>query len=272
MSIFDGHIHSPFCPHGSTDSFEKYIEQAINIGYKKMTFTEHAPLPNTFTDPVPLKDSAMEMNNLDRYINQLNKLKFQYKDHIQIHIGLEVDYIEGFERETKDLLNNWGNALDDSILSVHFLKCPNNQFICLDYSPASFEDLVHQFSSIQDVYKSYYRTVQMSIDSDLGHFKPKRIGHFTLVRKFQKLFPRTFDDSQLIEDILMKLGELHYSIDVNGAGLFKPYCKELYPPIRWVRKAIEMNIPIVYGSDAHQSDQLGQGLSQICKEIDLSNL
>ena len=25
----DGHIHTPFCPHGSTDSFEQYIEKAI---------------------------------------------------------------------------------------------------------------------------------------------------------------------------------------------------------------------------------------------------
>ena len=26
----DGHIHSPYCPHGSSDRFEQYIKKAIN--------------------------------------------------------------------------------------------------------------------------------------------------------------------------------------------------------------------------------------------------
>ena len=25
----DGHVHTPFCPHGSSDLFEQYIEKAI---------------------------------------------------------------------------------------------------------------------------------------------------------------------------------------------------------------------------------------------------
>ena len=27
----DGHVHSPYCPHGSNDSFEKYITEAFNV-------------------------------------------------------------------------------------------------------------------------------------------------------------------------------------------------------------------------------------------------
>ena len=25
----DGHIHSPYCPHGTKDSFEMYVEKAL---------------------------------------------------------------------------------------------------------------------------------------------------------------------------------------------------------------------------------------------------
>ena len=27
----DGHIHTPYCPHGTDDSFEEYVQQAIQV-------------------------------------------------------------------------------------------------------------------------------------------------------------------------------------------------------------------------------------------------
>ena len=39
----DAHIHSPFCPHGTKDAFELYIEKAIKNGFTDISFTEHAP-------------------------------------------------------------------------------------------------------------------------------------------------------------------------------------------------------------------------------------
>ena len=40
----DSHVHSPFCPHGSKDSFVEYIERGIKLGLQEITFTEHAVL------------------------------------------------------------------------------------------------------------------------------------------------------------------------------------------------------------------------------------
>ena len=45
MSLRDGHIHSPFCPHGTDDSLESYVEEALKQGLVEMSFTEHMPLP-----------------------------------------------------------------------------------------------------------------------------------------------------------------------------------------------------------------------------------
>lgn len=33
----DGHIHTEFCPHGTDDAIEKYIEKAIKLGYDEIT-------------------------------------------------------------------------------------------------------------------------------------------------------------------------------------------------------------------------------------------
>ena len=71
----DGHIHTPFCPHGTTDPFEKYIEKAIDNNFSQITFTEHAPLPTNFVDPTPDKDSGMNPKLLTAYIEKLKQLK-----------------------------------------------------------------------------------------------------------------------------------------------------------------------------------------------------
>ena len=41
----DGHVHSHYCPHGSNDGFEEYLECAINRGIEEITFTEHMTMP-----------------------------------------------------------------------------------------------------------------------------------------------------------------------------------------------------------------------------------
>ena len=41
----DGHVHSHYCPHGSNDSFEMYLQNAINRGIYEITFTEHMTMP-----------------------------------------------------------------------------------------------------------------------------------------------------------------------------------------------------------------------------------
>ena len=69
----DGHIHSPYCPHGSSDRFEQYIKKAIEVGVREMTFTEHLPFPENFKDPSPENDSAMIEENLLGYFNELTK-------------------------------------------------------------------------------------------------------------------------------------------------------------------------------------------------------
>lgn len=254
----DGHIHTPFCPHGTKDSFSEYAEAAIALGFKEISFTEHAPLPEGFIDTTPTKDSAMSISELDRYFTEVEKAKDKYRDKLVIHTGLEIDYIEGYEEKITALLKEIGSRLDDAILSVHFLK-NGDQFECLDYSPDFFEKMIHQYGSIEKLYNKYYETLLKSIYADLGPFKPKRIGHITLIHKFQKKFPKSHDDKANILEILQAIKKQGYEIDYNGAGMSKPLCKEPYPPDWVVMEAKHMQIPLIYGSDAHQVKELGQG-------------
>jgi histidinol-phosphatase (PHP family) len=254
----DGHIHTPYCPHGTKDSLEEYVEQAISLGFEEITFAEHAPLPKGFIDTTPTKDSAMDMDQLESYFDDLDRLKTKYNGRIKINAGLEVDYIEGYEEKIKNFLNDIGKRLDDAILSVHFLKFKSS-YDCIDYSPEEFEKIAKRYGGIDEVYKKYYETLMLSITADLGPFKPKRIGHITLIRKFHRKFPASHEFKNEIEQVLDAIKKYHYEIDYNGAGTRKPLCREPYPPYWVVEKAMQLGIPLVYGSDAHQWKELGQG-------------
>ncbi|SDM73151.1 histidinol-phosphatase (PHP family) [Psychrobacillus sp. OK028] len=258
----DGHIHTPYCPHGTNDSFHMYIEKAIKRGFQAITFTEHAPLPIGFIDPTPDKDSGMSIDQLESYISELEKLKKEYNKDIVISTGLEVDFITGFEQITTSFLNTYGKYLDDSILSVHFLKYEND-YTCIDFSKTTFLEFVDRLGNPMSVYKLYYKTLTDSITSNLGNFKPKRIGHITLVHKFQHAFTEEVHDHEDIVAILNEIKHQQLELDVNSAGLAKPYCLESYPPPSYIKLAKELEIPLVFGSDAHQAKDLHQSYNEI---------
>ena len=124
----DGHVHSHYCPHGSNDSFEMYLENAINKGIYEITFTEHMTMPediviegmeSNFLDSV-----SPSIENMDKYINEVRYYKEKYKDKIKINVGLEVDYLEGYEEFTEKMLNKYGDILEDSTHLLYFKSTP----------------------------------------------------------------------------------------------------------------------------------------------------
>ena len=255
--IRDGHIHSPYCPHGSKDPFHMYIDKAIDMGLEEITFTEHMPFPMVFMDEEILKECSPSEEEIKQYFNELLELKKTYSEKIKINIGLEVDYIEGYEKETKDFLDKYGNRLDDAILSVHFLKI-GDDYYAMDYSVDVFGELVEKLGGVKEVYDKYFETVLKSITADLGTYKPRRIGHPTLVRLFNKKYPIDYDNVQLLEEIAKEIKERGYEIDFNTAGLRKEYCLEPYPSGKFNELVTKYNIRKVYGSDSHISSDVGK--------------
>lgn len=126
---YDGHIHTPFCPHGTKDELNRYCEQAIKEGLSGITFTEHAPLPENFVDPAPTQDSAMPKSQLYQYIEQVQAVRTQYKGQLTVGVGLEVDFIEGYEKEVTTLLNDVEcNAYRQHFVGA-FSKCAQSVYV-----------------------------------------------------------------------------------------------------------------------------------------------
>lgn len=253
----DGHMHSPYCPHGTSDSFEQYIEKALEKGLQEISFTEHMPLPGYFMDDKKFLDECSpNEEQIEKYFEELKFIKEKYKNKIKINIGLEVDFIEGYEEKTTKVLNKYGDKLEDGLLSVHFIKLANGEYTDID-GIKGFEKALENLGSVEKVYDKYYKTLLLAIKSDLGKYKPKRIGHPNLIRIFNKLYPIEYKNRFILEEIVKEIKNRDYEVDVNTAGLRKPYCGEIYVSDILKELVEEYNVKKVYGSDSHTSTDVG---------------
>jgi histidinol-phosphatase (PHP family) len=271
----DGHTHTQFCKHGSGETAEQFVLQAIRKGFSQYSFTEHPPLPRELTSSIPngqwlVDELAMSMEELPMYFNMCRELKEKYKAKINLSVGLEVDFITGMENFTRSLINDHCEKLEDGLLSIHFLPGKGG-WRCVDYSAEDFkEGLVDYYGSVERVYDRYYEMVEESIDVNLGPNKPNRIGHLTLIHKYKNVVgckDPDYDKEHILK-ILKKVKKSGMELDVNLAGLYQPDCQEIYPPIWVIKEAIQLGIPLVYGSDCHRVIDVGRGYREFEKLMD----
>lgn len=253
----DGHIHSPYCPHGTKDTFEMYVEKALMEGLEEITFTEHMPFPEYFMEDTKFLDEcAPSKEMIEKYFKDVDKIKNKYKDKIKINSGIEVDFLDGYENKTKEMLNSYGSWIEDGLLSVHFIKI-GDKFTDID-GKEGFERAINLLGSTEKVYDKYYETLLKAIRADLGEFKPKRIGHPNLIRIFNKLYPLEYKNINLLEEIVKEIKDRNYEVDVNTAGLRKQYCGEIYVSGIFKELINKYGVKKVYGSDSHTASDIGR--------------
>lgn len=265
----DGHSHTEFCPHGSGDDVELMIQKAIRLGFESYSVTEHAPLPSAFKEEYAgqktgYTEASMAMNDLPAYFKKIQRMQDKYGAQIHINVGFEVDFLPHHVQWTRDFLNEYGPQTTDNVLSVHFMQGADNRFWCVDDTLADFEKgLLKHAENGQSLYRQYFRAVTEAVNADLGPYAPKRIGHITLIRKFQDYFglPRGYDAQtlQVITGLLKAIKQQDDELDYNAAGLYKEFCNETYPDAATLKQAQLMQIPLVYGSDAHSIKEVGHG-------------
>ncbi|MTD40323.1 histidinol-phosphatase HisJ [Erwinia sp. CPCC 100877] len=268
----DGHTHTEYCPHGSVEDTEQLIRQAIALGFKEYSITEHAPLPPAIKakaagDAEIWTTAAMALNDVDNYFKRMNALRKKYAAEIVIHIGFELDYFADFEAWTTDFLTEYGPQTDDGVLSVHFLA-GRDGLRGIDYSFEEYKAGVTDYlGSFEQAQTLYYQTILRSLEADLGPWKPTRLGHISLCQKFELFFdePTTYSakNQLLIDELLTRVKEKHYSLDLNTAGFYKQGYQQSYPQLWITKKAAAKQIPFVYGSDTHALSDVGRGYDKI---------
>ncbi|ALS02319.1 histidinol-phosphatase [Enterococcus silesiacus] len=268
----DGHTHTEFCPHGKVEDTELLIQRAIRLGFKEYSITEHAPLPTGIEkfaagDSEVWTTASMALNDVDNYFRRMNELRKKYASDIIIHIGFELDYFSEFESWTRDFLVEYGPQTDDGILSVHFLE-GDGGLRGIDYSFEEYKTgVVDYLGSVEKAQKCYYQKVLASLEADLGPWKPTRLGHISLCQKFEQFFDDatkySSENHALVHTLLTSVQQEKYSLDLNTAGFYKQGYQQSYPQVWITKKAVEFGIPLVYGSDTHSLNDVGQSYNKI---------
>lgn len=82
------HAHTFRCKH-ATGTEREYVERAIEGGFRIFGFSDHTPqpFPGKYVSSV-----RMDLSELENYCDTVLDLKREYRDQIDIHLGLEVEY------------------------------------------------------------------------------------------------------------------------------------------------------------------------------------
>ncbi len=121
------HTHTKRCGHAKGTERE-YVESAIRAGIKILGFADHVPTP-PYTPEIP--QFRMTMAEAEDYAATINKLKDEYKNDIELHIGFEAEYIPMVFDKQIEMLNNIG--CEYLILGQHFLVYPDSENVFVNW-------------------------------------------------------------------------------------------------------------------------------------------
>lgn len=252
----DYHTHHVRCGHASGE-LEEYVKRGIEIGLEQLGLSDHMPLLHV--DPAAYYPGmAMPMDELPRYVEEALRLKEKYKSQIDIRVGLEGDYIEGFETEIERIVNAY--PWDYVIGSVHFL----GEWDVTDYRQTHVWEGKDAFA----VYEQYYDAVKKAARTGFYDF----IGHVDVIKRFG--FKPDQDVTSLENDALDAIKDCGLAIELNASGLRMPV-QEMFPSRRILEYCFHKEIPVTIGSDAHQPERLAQYLDQavrLLQEIGFNKL
>lgn len=254
--LIDYHTHHVRCGHASGE-LEEYVQKGIDLGLTQLGLSDHMPLLHV--DPATyLPGMAMAMDELPRYVEEAFRLQKQYKEHIDIRVGLEGDYIEGYEQEIERIILAY--PWDYVIGSVHFL----GEWDISDYRQLDQWNGRNPY----DVYEQYYDAVVKAARTGFYDY----IGHIDVIKRFG------YKPEQSVEHLenqaLDAVRAAGLAIELNASGLRMPV-KEMFPSRRMLEYCLQQGIPLTIGSDAHQPERLTQYLDQavdLLKEIGFTEL
>jgi len=226
--IVDLHNHTKLCNHAFGE-MDEYIEAAIKSGTKYFGFSDHAPMD------FDLK-YRMQFEDIDNYKKNIFNLKEKYKEKIEILIGYEVDYLKN-HMDQRILTAN----VDYLIGSIHFI----------DKWGFDNPEFIGQYKSqdIDEIWQKYFDTVEEMADSRLFDI----VGHLDLIKVFKFMPKKNITD--IAYNALVAIKKADMAIELNVAGFRKPI-KEQYPSIPLLKLCFELDIPITFGSDAHEPNQV----------------
>jgi histidinol-phosphatase (PHP family) len=233
--MIDYHLHGNFSGHGTGDLSE-YVEAAVARGFTEIGFSDHLPKA---VDPDPYH--AMLEKDLPRYVERVLELREANRGRIVIKLGIEADYFEGHEAETKRLLES--QPFDYVLGALHFLgdwhftsKAGIDRY--------AREDPIEAFPKYFEKLK---RMIETGLFDIVAHPDALRRGAFRPARSMEREH----------REIARLLARKKMAIEINTAGIRRG-AGSVYPERGFFAACVAEKIPVTIGSDAHAPGDVGR--------------
>ncbi|MBE5816421.1 MAG: histidinol-phosphatase HisJ family protein [Clostridiales bacterium] len=240
--MYNFHTHTAFSD-GIAAPVE-YVKYAISNGMSTLGFSDHAPVPF---------DSSwnMPMSKLDGYICAISQLKNEYSS-LNIRMGLELDYFD--ELYAPSACGYDLSAFDYVIGAVHYLA-PDKATVDASQSEV---DILFESEFKGDSHK-FVRTYFEKYRNMLNSLRPQIAAHIDLISRRNVDF-KYYDESDKVftdelYNALKEVKRLGIFLEINTGAMSRGR-DVLYPPRHLLGMVRDMDIPVLFGADAHSPQNL----------------
>lgn len=253
--LFDQHLHSWHSMDSETPPRENVL-QALQVGLKGLTFTEHFD-----THP---HDWPMSRYNDDEYSRMIGRLRAEFGHQIFIGKGIEVcyqparaDFILGFlERHEFDMV----------LLSIHWAQ--GKAFWIRDHWGGL---------SVREAAGVYFQTVLEAVRwaGELRRRCGRRVfdvlGHLDFIKRYAFSLHNDHrvieGHEKLIDEILIACLEAELIPEINTSPLRSEAPEAMPGPATVRRYAVLGGRAVSLGSDAHRADAIGAHFAEVVGEL-----
>ncbi|MEE0896405.1 MAG: histidinol-phosphatase HisJ family protein [Acutalibacteraceae bacterium] len=233
------HTHSTFCDGKNTP--RETVESAISQGFKSIGFSGHSYMHYD-------TDYCMTKTGTKEYIAEINSLKKEYADKIEIFLGIEADMYSA-----PDLPQEF----DYKIGSLHFLLI-NGEYVEIDRPAEDVKKVIDEYFGGDGLLyaKKYYEELSKLPTYDNFDI----IGHFDLITKHCDT--HNFFDMNSKEylsyafDCAKKLSGKIPFFEVNTGAIARGYRKTPYPSVPIIKEMKRLGFGAVISSDCHDAKDL----------------
>lgn len=245
---FDLHTHHARCGH-ARGGIRDYIEAAIKRGLDIIGISDHSPYFGEKVDHAQPK-IAMAKSEFPHYIEEVLRLKEEYRGKIEVLLGIESDF---FPKHADVYRKQYELYPFDYIIgSVH-----QSGGVSI-FNKKRFKGL----SDAQKIREKeeYYRLIRESAKSGMFQI----LGHIDAMKGFYPSFSEI--QTEAVEDTLKIIGETGMAIEINTSGKTKD-CGGWYPADEILERALYYGIEVTFGSDAHDPERVGDEWDLVAKRL-----
>jgi histidinol-phosphatase (PHP family) len=233
----DTHTHTYLCRHAGGTPID-YARAAAARGIPEIACTDHIPFPD---DPHPsIRMTREEFNTYLALVREAQEAQL-----CSVLLGIEADY-------QRDLVHGHVQSiLDAADFDLVLGSLHTGPFWDLaPGSPAATPEFVEQMN------RTYY--LRMAELAQTGLFDV--CSHFDIVKRCGIHAPEKLL-AEIVPPALDAVAAAGMAIEINTSG-FDHGAAEAYPSLQILSWMNERAIPITFGSDSHNPDQIGRYFEQ----------